>query len=313
LSRKIKNVILNNASFKIKDANGNYITQKVSGKKYDTFTTNSKNQVVVFDGNDGEVFLPLSLDAGTYTVEEVKVPEGFLELESLVTFTSTSTRNYDVDGDEDPIVTVSVKNDRCYGKLEVKKSIESYTFDKSLINRLDLSGFEFSLITKEDIISPIDGSVLVKANARYGRYLTDKNGNISILNIPMRSYILKKTKTKDGYVLDDKETTIIFKQTDTVTKEYKVTADIENKTTKYNFSKKSVTGGDELKGAKLRVIDKDGNIIDEWTSTIELHRIKGLEEDKKYILHEDTSPLRIVLATDIEFEVSEDKENQHLE
>ncbi|MDD8036806.1 MAG: SpaA isopeptide-forming pilin-related protein, partial [Thomasclavelia ramosa] len=107
-----KTVTLNSASFRIKDANGNYVTQKVSGKKYDTFTTNSKNQVVVFDGNNGEVFLPLSLDAGTYSVEEVKVPEGFLELESPVTFTITNTRNYDVDGDEDPIVTVQVKNDR---------------------------------------------------------------------------------------------------------------------------------------------------------------------------------------------------------
>ena len=37
-----KTVTLNGASFKIKDAQGNYVTQKVSGKKYDTFTTNSK-------------------------------------------------------------------------------------------------------------------------------------------------------------------------------------------------------------------------------------------------------------------------------
>lgn len=393
-----KTVTLNSASFKIKDANGNYITQKVSGKKYDTFTTNSKNQVVVFDGNNGEVFLPLSLDAGTYTVEEVKVPEGFLELESPVTFTITNTRNYDVDGDEDPIVTVNVKNDRCYGKLEVKKSIESFEADKTLVKKEDLSGFEFTLYAKEDIISPIDGSVLVKANERYGKYVTDNKGNISVSKIPMGSYVLKETKTKDGFVLDDKETVITFKQTDKITKEYTVTTDIENKTTKYEFSKKSVTGDDELEGAKLTVTDqegniidewtsgnkthiieglkvnetyalteeiapdgyvkattiyftvensgkfqkitmidktvsmskvdvggeeiegatiqvkdKDGNIVDEWVSTKESHVIKGLEEGKTYILHEEAGPKDYVVATDVEFTVTEEKENQHLE
>lgn len=298
-----KTVTLNSASFKIKDANGNYVTQKVSGKKYDTFTTNSKNQVVVFDGNNGEVFLPLSLDAGTYTVEEVKVPEGFLELESPVTFTITNTRNYDVDGDEDPIVTVNVKNERCYGKLEVKKNIESFDVDKTLINREGLSGFEFSLYAKEDIISPIDGSVLVKANERYGKYVTDNKGNISVSKIPIGSYVLKETKTKDGFVLDDKETVITFKQTDTITKEYTVTTDIENKTTKYEFSKKSVTGDDELEGAKLTVTDQEGNIIDEWTSGNKTHIIEGLKVNETYALTEEIAPDGYVKATTIYFTV----------
>lgn len=298
-----KTITLNSASFKIKDANGNYVTQKVSGKKYDTFTTNSKNQVVVFDGNNGEVFLPLSLDAGTYTVEEVRVPEGFLELESPITFTITNTRNYDVDGDEDPIITVNVKNDRCYGKLEVKKSIESFEADKTLVNKEDLSGFEFSLYAKEDIISPIDGSVLVKANDRYGKYVTDSNGNISVSKIPMGSYILKETKTKDGFVLDDKETTITFKQSDTVTKEYTVTTNIENKTTKFELSKKTVTGDDELEGAKLTVADKDGNIIDEWISGKAPHLIEGLTVNQIYTLTEEIAPEGYVKATTIYFTV----------
>lgn len=279
------------------------LPQKVSGKKYDTFTTNSKNQVVVFDGNNGEVFLPLSLDAGTYTVEEVKVPEGFLELESPITFTITNTRNYDGDGDEDPIITVNVKNDRCYGKLEVKKSIESFEADKTLVNKEDLSGFEFSLYAKEDIISPIDGSVLVKANARYGKYVTDSNGNISVSKIPMGSYILKETKTKDGFVLDDKETTITFKQSDTVTKEYTVTTNIENKTTKFELSKKTVTGDDELEGAKLTVADKDGNIIDEWISGKAPHLIEGLTANQIYTLTEEIAPEGYVKATTIYFTV----------
>ena len=119
----------------------------------------------------------------------------------------------------------------------------------------------------------------------------------------MGSYILKETKTKDGFVLDDKETAITFKQTDTVTKEYTVTADIENKTTKYEFSKKSVTGDDELEGAKLTVADKDGNIIDEWTSGKETHMIEGLTVNQVYTLTEEIAPDGYVKATTIYFTV----------
>ena len=53
-----KKVTLNGASFKIKDSKGNYVVQKVGGKKYDTFTTNSKNVVTVKDAEEGTVIYP---------------------------------------------------------------------------------------------------------------------------------------------------------------------------------------------------------------------------------------------------------------
>ena len=104
-----KTVTLNGASFKIKDAQGNYVTQKVSGKKYDTFTTNSKNVVTIKDTEEGTVTLPLQLDAGTYTIEEIKTPKGFLDLDNPIQFTITNTRDYDKDEDEDPILKSKLK------------------------------------------------------------------------------------------------------------------------------------------------------------------------------------------------------------
>lgn len=41
-------------------------------------------------------------------------------------------------------------------------------------------------------------------------------------------------------------------------------------------SKKSVTGGDELPGATLRVYDADGEPVEEWVSGEEPHRIEAL-------------------------------------
>ena len=47
---------------------------------------------------------------------------------------------------------------------------------------------------------------------------------------------------------------------------------------------KADIGGKEIEGAEIVVTDKDGNVIDSWTSTKENHNINGIEEAKKYIL-----------------------------
>ena len=77
--------------------------------------------------------------------------------------------------------------------------------------------------------------------------------------------------------------------------------------TKVEISKKDITGDDELPGAALQVIDKDGNIIDEWVSTEEAHYIEAkLIAGETYILREITAPSGYTLATDIEFTVNSD-------
>ena len=35
---------------------------------------------------------------------------------------------------------------------------------------------------------------------------------------------------------------------------------------------KNDIGGEEIEGAELKVFDKEGNIVDEWTSTNEAHK-----------------------------------------
>ena len=39
-----------------------------------------------------------------------------------------------------------------------------------------------------------------------------------------------------------------------------------NEPTTAEFTKSDLTTGVELEGARLKVMDKDGNVIDEWTS-----------------------------------------------
>ena len=57
--------------------------------------------------------------------------------------------------------------------------------------------------------------------------------------------------------------------------------------------KTDLVTGEELEGAELQVVDENGEIIDEWVSTKEPHRVVNLEENKNYKLIEKTAPYRI--------------------
>lgn len=242
-----KTVTLNSASFKIKDSEGNYVVQKVAGQKIYTFTTNSKNQIVGFNGKQGEVILPLSLDAGTYTIEEIKVPEGFLELEEPVTFTITNQYDYDVDQDEDPILTVKVENSQPKGTLIVKKT-DKVTADP-------LEEIEYQLSAKEDIISAIDGSVIYKKGDVVSSGKTNADGILTIDNLFMGTYELKETLTKEGYVLSEDVEEVVFEQSDTKTKEYVLNVDITNikPSGKITIIKKDKDDDTVLEGIEFKV------------------------------------------------------------
>ncbi len=68
-------------------------------------------------------------------------------------------------------------------------------------------------------------------------------------------------------------------------------------------------GGKEVEGAELKVVDKDGNVVDSWTSTNEKHPINNLVEGETYTLYEDYAPDTFVISNKIEFTVTTDKRN----
>ena len=78
-------------------------------------------------------------------------------------------------------------------------------------------------------------------------------------------------------------------------------------------TKKAVTGEEELPGAKLKVTDKDGNVVDEWTSTTEQHPVSGLRVGETYTLYEEVAPEGYVIASSIQFTVEDDFKVQVVE
>ena len=329
-----KTVSLNSATFKIKATKdiydratkkiiwkkGGTITQKLGNTTFESFTTNAQNIIVpdksYTDKLDflGSITVPLTLPVGTYEIEEIKTPQGFLQLEQNVKFKIEGIRNYDKDQDGDPIIEVVVRNEQPTGTLILDKEIAiRENVDTSLIDTSDLSNIEFKLYAKENVISAIDGSVIYKKGQEINTYNLDKDGNLKVEELPLGTYEIQETKTLDGLVLNDKKYEVTFEQKDLVTKVYEVKLDVSNDTTLFDFSKTDVTGDNELEGAKLTITDSDGNIVDEWTSTKEKHTIEGLVVGKEYTMTEEIAPDGYVKATSISFKVENTKEVQHVQ
>ena len=304
--------IYDRATNKILFKEGEVISQKVGNTTYTSFTTNADNIVVPDNSynsendNKAEVTTPLKLPVGSYEITEIKVPEGFLQLDNPITFEIKNIKDYDTDKDGDFIKEIVIKNEQPTGTINLDKTIAiRENVDTSLVDISDLSGIEFKLSAKEDIIDKADGSVIYKKGQEIKTFNLSKDGKLTITDLPMGTYEIEETKTLDGLVLNTTKYEVKFEQQDLTTKVYDTKLDVSNDTTLVEFSKIDITGEKELPGAKLTVLDSENNIIDTWTSTEETHKIEGLTVGKKYTLKEEIAPDGYVIATEIEFKVED--------
>ena len=163
-----------------------------------------------------------------------------------------------------------------------------------------------------------------------GEQFADEDGYVSFGNLPLGTYVLKETTQPEGTVVNDHDYEVIVEQTsfdksinsDPVNSDdYRVMIDrnvvtdpsngkavefgIDNYVTKTELVKTDITGTDEVPGAVMQVLDKDGNVVVEWTSTNKSYKIEGLTDGETYTLHEQSAPEGYVLRTsDVEFTVN---------
>lgn len=97
-----------------------------------------------------------------------------------------------------------------------------------------------------------------------------------------KTYTLIEETAPEGYVRAEK---ITF----TVTNE-KVDQEVNMFDAQVKVSKTDALTGDAVKGAEFTVFDKDGNIVDKWTTDGTAHAVSGLDAGSEYILKETKTP-----------------------
>ena len=267
-----------------KDEQGNPVIRYEKDDLVATLVTDTEGKAVVNN-------LPL----GSYYMKETIAGDHFVLNPEQKEFTLTA------EDDTQAVVYegVAYKNERQKISISVEKK-DAATEEK-------LEGVIFGLYAKEDILSQ-QGEILVEKDTLLEKKATDENGQLTFdSDLYHGKYYVKEEVRKPGYLPNEEIWEIDASYTDQNLAEIKLTKEVENQPTESQFTKTDATTGEELEGAKLQIIDKEGNIVEEWISTKEPHVVYGLPEGT-YILYEELPPYAegYVSAEDIEFEVKED-------
>ena len=252
-----------------------------------TVTTNKNGEAVIKD-------LPL----GKYRVKETKTPAGFV---------------LNPDSQEVAFIYKDQNTPEIEEKLEFsneRQKVELSVEKQDAETGKTLKGATFGLYNKEAISS--GDKVIVKADTLLQEITSNEKGKAAFtLDLPLGRYYVKELQAPAGYVSSDEilEFDATYQGQDVKT--IKLKSVKKNQPTTVEVTKADITTGTELDGASMSVLDKDGNVIDSWTSVKDSpHVIKRLQVGKTYILREELAPYGYLRATDVEFTISDTAEVQ---
>ena len=313
-----KPVLVAGTEFKIYDLDHKKYVEQVT--TYPTVTIHRS----FFTDSQGYLILPKNLEIGHYRIEEVTAPDGYVVNKNYVEITVDSDTAYEVDGvSGDVIIEVSYEDQPVKGNLVVYKKGEMLSgFENDFIYKEQyLSGAEFEVRAAEDICTPdhqkdADGNriVLYAKDTLVATITTGESGKAVAKDLPLGRYYVVETKAPEGFVSSDEVLEFVAEYQGQETKIVSLQAVKKNEPTTAEFTKSDLTTGVELEGARLKVMDKDGNVIDEWTSEKDKpHVIKRLVVGETYTLHEEFAPYGYLKATDVTFTVKDTAEVQKVE
>ena len=252
-----------------------------------TVTTNKNGEAVI-----------KALPLGKYRVKETKAPAGFV---------------LNPDSQEVSFIYKDQNTPEIEEKLEFsneRQKVELSVEKQDAETGKALKGATFGLYNKEAISS--GDKVIVKADTLLQEITSNEKSKAAFtLNLPLGRYYVKELQAPAGYVSSDEilEFDATYQGQDVKT--IKLKSVKKNQPTTVEVTKADITTGTELDGASMSVLDKDGNVIDSWTSVKDSpHVIKRLQVGKTYILREELAPYGYLRATDVEFTISDTAEVQ---
>lgn len=266
------------------------------GKRHVIYAKDTLVKTVTTDKNGEAVIKDLPL--GKYRVKETKTPAGFV---------------LNPDSQEVSFIYKDQNTPEIEEKLEFsneRQKVELSVEKQDAETGKALKGATFGLYNKEAISS--GDKVIVKADTLLQEITSNEKGKAAFtLDLPLGRYYVKELQAPAGYVSSDEilEFDATYQGQDVKT--IKLKSVKKNQPTTVEVTKADITTGTELDGASMSVLDKDGNVIDSWTSVKDSpHVIKRLQVGKTYILREELAPYGYLRATDVEFTISDTAEVQ---
>ena len=255
----------------------------------------------VTTGEDGKAVAD-NLPLGSYYVVEKTAPEGFV----LNHDRSDAAFVY---ADQDtPVIEqeVMVGDDRQKVAIQVEK--------QDAENGATVAGAVFGIYNTEDLKNE-KGEIIVKADTLLQEMTSDNDGlTACTLDLPLGQYYVKELKAPAGFVSSDEVLNLDASYQGQDVKTVKLKTVKKNQPTTVEITKSDITTGVELDGAKLTVLDKEGNVVDQWTSVKDQpHVIKRLTVGEEYTLREEMAPYGYLKATDVKFTLEDTAEIQKVE
>lgn len=219
-------------SFQLYDSSGSLVTYTShypEATTMDTWTANRR----------GEVTLPMLLGPGTYTVREVRAPEGYALNDAGFTFTVDSSFH----GWDDP-VSVTVPDTPVRGRIELAKHDAA---DGSAV-----AGGEYAVKAASDIVTG-DGTVRCKAGAIADTLVTGEDGIATSSPLYLGTYTVYETKSPEGYALDTEEHVVTVSSQEQDVPLVTIRKDVYEAPTELVVNKTDAETALPLSGASFRV------------------------------------------------------------
>ena len=219
--------------WKYDSVTGEAVSNAVFQVKYLTGTTGTGGTVIgTYKTSANGSFTVTGLKEGTYIVEELSSDSGHV--------IDSAPQTVYISGKQQDVVQLYFGNSP-KGNLLVKK-IDSATHKP-------LSDVEFMVTT-------VDGTVVGDAN---GKYVTDSAGSFTVSGInPGTTLVVKETRARDGYLLDDAPQTATVKAGQTVTLEFRNQPQGSLIINKLSSADKKTP----LEGVLFQITYSDGNFVD---------------------------------------------------
>ncbi len=223
-----------------------------------------------------------------YTLRETVAPDGY-------TITADTTFELDEHGKLKENKTTTTTKD---GVLLVEDTATSVKVRKvDITNAEELPGAHIQIWEKTD-----EGEKLVT------EWESTKEDKVVEKLKTNTTYILRETVAPDGYTITTDTTFELdehgkLKEDKTTTNTKDGVLLVEDART-VEVSKVDLGTGEELDSAHIQVLDKAGNIVDEWDSKKgETHKVKNLTVGQEYTLRETVAPNGYTLTTDTTFTI----------